>query len=293
MTMKRVALTALVLSPGRLLAGQQPAAKDSTRCDSIVAASHVDSVDVGLFISALRSDGGDLAEGRAQMIATVIGGGFIPPRPFRLTVFSGPARMRALRRVSSDTAATLRAPTLTGVYRFVSTRKGVVRVSTVRASLMPGFDSAAATAIHEAGYVGGIVAPEGGEDSMHVEVRLSTDSVAGARRLVAAFFPRLPVVDAIPLWDNPAAVFPEEAKQDSLTTGEVVMRFVVDREGEPAMETIEVLRATGFSFLKSALSALPHQRFVPATVHGCAVAQLVEYPFSFMAPEPPGPDKTK
>jgi hypothetical protein len=291
MTMKRVALTALVLCPGRLLVGQQPAAKDSTRCDSVVAASHVDSVDVGLFISAMRSDGGDLAEGRGQIIATVIGGGFIPPRPFRLTVFAGPARMRALRRVSSDTAATLRAPTLTGVYRFVSTKKGVVRVSTVRASLMPGFDSAAATAIREAGYMGAITAPEDGEDSMHVDVRWSTDSIAGARRLVAAFFPRLPVVDAVPRRDNPAAVFPDEAKRDSLTSGEVVMRFVVDRGGEPAMETIEVLRATGLSFLRSALSALAHQRFVPATVHGCAVAQLVEYPFSFVAPEPPGLDE--
>lgn len=285
----RVWLGALLLCSARVVAGQQPVVRDSTKCDSVVAAAHVDSVDVGLFISAMRSDGGELSASQTQLISGVIGGDFTPPRPFRLTVFSGPARMRSMRLVSSDTAIALRAPNLTGVYRFVATKAaGVTRIMTVRASLMPGFDSAAATSIREAGYIGGILVPPPDEDSMRVEVRFSTDSSAGARRLVAAFFPRLPVVDAVPRLDNPAAVFPEDAKRDSVTMGEVVLRFVVDRGGDPALETIEVIRATSLSFLKSALVALPLQRFTPATVRGCAVAQLVEYPFSFVAPEPPG-----
>lgn len=287
---------ALMLGAARMLAGQEPAARDSkrdsrrdsTRCDSVVSASRVDSVDVGLFISAFRSDGGELPDGKGQIIATVIGGGFVPPRPFRLTVFSGPARMRLLRLLSSDTAAALRAPTLTGIYRFTATKQGVTRVGTVRASLMPGFDSAATTAIHEAGYIGGILSSSEDEDSMRVDIRFSTDSTVGSRRLVTGFFPRLRVVDAVPQRDNPSAVFPEEAKRDSITMGEVLLRFVVDRSGEPAMETVEVIRATGLSFLRSALNALQHQHFVPATVGGCAVAQLIEYPFSFVAPEPPG-----
>ena len=285
---------ALLLCSARLLGGQQPVVRDSTQCDSVVAAARVDSVDVGLFVSTLRSDGGELAAAQAQMVSGVIGSGFVPPRPFRLTVFSGPARMRSMRLVSSDTAIALRAPTLTGVYRFLVTRGGgVARITTVRASLMPGFDSAAATSIREAGYVGGILVLPPDEDSMRVEVRFSTDSSAGARRLVAAFFPRLPIVDAVPRLDNPSAVFPEDAKRDSVTMGEVVLRFVVDRGGDPALETIEVVRATSLTFLKSALIALPLQRFVPATVRGCAVAQVVEYPFSFVAPEPSGPHQER
>ena len=112
----------LLLCSARLLAGQQPVVPDSTRCDSVVAAARVDSVDVGLFVSAMRSDAGELSPSQGHLISGVIGSGFIPPRPFRLTVFSGPARMRSMRLLSSDTAIALRAPTLTGVYRFLATK---------------------------------------------------------------------------------------------------------------------------------------------------------------------------
>lgn len=271
------------------LAGQVPAALDSARCDSIVAAAaRMDSADGGLFVAVGRVDGGDLSADQATLMMNVIGGGFVPPRPFRLSIFSGPARMRLLRPLSPDTTAERRVPTVTGVYRFAVGQSGIVaRSATIRASLMVGFDSAAATAIRDAGHVGGVLNPRNGEDSMFVEVRFSTDSSQGARRLTSAKFPRLPLVDAAPRRDNPAAEFPEDAKRDSVAVGDVVLRFVVDRRGEPALETIEVLRATSVSFLRSAIKALPQQHFTPATVHGCAVDQVVEYPFSFVAPAPP------
>ncbi|HTE46087.1 MAG TPA: energy transducer TonB [Gemmatimonadaceae bacterium] len=281
------ALVLLLCAP-RIAHSQGTVLRDSLRCDSVVATARVDSVNAGLFVTVARADGGDLSQDQTNLMTNVIGGGFVPPRPFRLAVFSGPARMRLLRPLYSDTATELRAPTVTGVYRFVAGKSGVVaRVVTVRASLMVGFDSASMRAIQDAGHIAKLVIPPNGEDSMYVEVRFATDSALGARRLSEARFPRLPVVDAAPRRDNPAAEFPEDMKRDGVTVGEVVLRFVVDREGLPALETIEVLRATSVSFLRSAVKALPQQRFAPATVHGCAVAQVVEYPFSFVAHEPP------
>jgi TonB family protein len=269
-----------------LAAAQSPASSDSVRCDSVVRAAKTDSVLVGLFLAAMRVDGGELDPDSRAGIISAVGTMWLPPRPFRLTVFSGPARMRMLRPLSPDTTETLRAPTLTGVYRFTAARSGsVINVITTRASLMPGFDSAAMAAVRSASEIKDMLAPPEDEDSMRVEVRFTTDSIAGARRLTSAYFPRMPVIDAAPRRANPAAVFPEEAKADGLTSGEVVLRFVVDRRGTPAVETIEIVRGTALSFVKSALRAIPTQLFDPATIHGCAVAQTVDYPFSFTLPE--------
>jgi hypothetical protein len=62
-----------------------------------------------------------------------------------------------------------------------------------------------------------------------------------------------------------------------------VLRFVVDRDGRPAMETVEIVRASGLAFARAAIVALPDQKFTPATIRGCPVAQLVDYPFIFDA----------
>jgi outer membrane biosynthesis protein TonB len=119
---------------------------------------------------------------------------------------------------------------------------------------------------------------------MRVDVRLSTDSTADARRMIVATFPRMPVIDAMPRRDNPPAAFPEDERADSVTSGEVVLRFVVDRTGTPDLATIELVRATSLSFARAAVMALPSQRFEPATIRGCAVAQAVDYSFGFVLP---------
>jgi outer membrane biosynthesis protein TonB len=113
-------------------------------------------------------------------------------------------------------------------------------------------------------------------------VRFSTDSTIDGHRIIAATFPRMPVVDAVPKRDNPPPAFPEDEKADSVTSGEVVLRFVVDRSGTPDLATIELVRATSLSFAKAAVIALPSQRFEPATIRGCAVAQVIDYSFSFV-----------
>ena len=273
----------LALGASSIVSAQQE--RDTTKCDSIVAAARVDSVNAGLFISVARRNGDLLTAGYLNYLSASIVSTFVPPKPFRLTVFDGPPVMSALRPRGSDTTTELRSPTVTGIYRALSTQdSGLVRVEIVRASLMPGFDSAAVMAIRALGTNRELFTPPDDEDSLTMDVRIASDSVAGSRRFVAASFPRMPVVDAVPLKSNPAPIFPIDAKLEGLTAGEVVLRFVVDRKGQPAMETIEVVRETSTSFLRAALEVLPAQRFTPATVHGCAVAQTVDYPFSFLLP---------
>lgn len=261
---------------------QRPA-PGSAVCDSIVGASRRDSVEVGLFVSIARIDGGDIRAAAAEIMARVVGSAFEAPRPLRLSVFTGRMRTRILRSLAGDTASELAAPTITGVYRlFASAHDGLTDIRVVRTSLVPGFDSAAILAIR-AGGVRDIV-PPAGEDSMRAEVRFSTDSSAGSLRIVSAIFPRMPVVSAVPLRDNPAPEFPDEEKGDSTVTGEVVFRFVVHPSGAPDMGTVELVRGRSLAFIRAALASLPKQMFAPATIRGCPVAQRVEYPFTFAAP---------
>jgi TonB family protein len=253
------------------------------RCDSIIAAARVDTVPVALFVRVERMDGAFPAT-LSRRIAQGVASAFVAPRPFRISVFAGGSQLRAFRRLAPDTVGELRAPTVTGVYRYTTTRDGLKRpVETVRTSLVPGLDSAIADAITFASTFDDARAiPDG--DSMRVDVRVATDSSAGALRFVTATFPRMRVVDAVPRRDNPAAEFPESAREDSISTGEVVLRFVVLSSGDIGAATIEVSRATNLDFLRSALKTLPAQRFSPATIHGCPVSQLVDYAFSFVQP---------
>ena len=258
---------------------------DTARCDSIVAAARVDSVDAGLFVSASSVAGAALTPARLERVLSAVGSGFEPPRPFRLTVFHGGVQMRTLRP-HAQARPELRAPVLTGIYRVYATHAGIDRVLSARSALMPGFDSAAVAAIRWTGDIG-VLFPPRGEDSLALDIRFSSDSTTGARRIVRAFFPRMPVVDALPALDNPAPPFPDDERADGTTYGEVLFRFVVDRAGEPMPEAVEVVRATSISFVRAAVLALPKQRFVPATIHGCPVAQEVEYPMTFVLPRAP------
>jgi TonB-like protein len=278
---RTVAALALLVAP---YARAQRAS--SINCDSIVAAAKADSVPVSIFIITSRV-GGELQAGQSRYISRMIASAFVAPRPFRISVFSGASQMRTLRRVGSDTASELRPPTVTAVYRYVSTRDSLIgRVETLRFSMVPGFDSAATDAILAATSIQDVRSMANGDaDSMRVEVRFSTDSLGDAYRLATAFFPRMPVIDAVPRRTNPAPEFPASAKADSLTSGEVVLRFVVEPGGEVAAGTVEVARASSVDFLRSALASLGAQRFAPATIRGCPVAQLVDYSFSFVLPE--------
>src|SRR6185312_5119168 len=101
-----------------------------------------------------------------------------------------------------------------------------------RESMLTGFDAAAVEAIRATSVIQGVLEPPVGETAMAVDIRFSSDSSDGAVRLVSANFPRMRVVDASPARGNPPAMYPESALADSLS-GEVVLRFVVGRDGQP------------------------------------------------------------
>lgn len=281
----RAAAAAMCMLSGAVSARAQTAPPDTTKCDSIVFAASVDSIKAGLFIVADRADNPISGE-QADAIASAIGSMFVAPTPFRLSVFAGPAQMRTFRRVNTE-ATERRSPTVTGVYRFWSTRdaKAPLRIVTARASLVPGFDSAVTRAIVSAAEIRTFFTPPPGDDSMLVEVRFSSDSVRNSKRIVNASFPVMLVKDAVPRADNIPPAFPESEKTDSSRRGEVVLRLVVDRNGDPVGETVEVVRATSIPFLRSALTVLPEQRFTPAQIRGCSVAQVMVYPFAFVMPD--------
>jgi hypothetical protein len=287
--MVRLRVASIVAGGVLCLAGRARAQRsDSTRCDSIVFASRRDSVKTSIYISAKTIDFETTKEYR-QMMATAVGTNFTVPRPFRLSVFSGPVQMRGFRRMGADTATELRAPTVTGIYRFrVTPGDSLLRREIFRASLVPGLDSAMLEAIRQAVAMKGIFDPPPGMASMRVEVRIATDSEPNAIRVIDATFPRMPVIDAKPRTDNRVPKLPFDVMEnDSTRRHDVLLRFVVDRTGLPALETIEVLRGGLEWVLREAFNALPGQRFTPATIAGCPVAQLVEYPFTFAAPPRP------
>jgi hypothetical protein len=278
----RIVLPWLAIGAGLSVAGgQQPASRDSSRCDSVVAAARVDSVGVTLSIRTLAIDGSAIAPELEDIMTTAIASEFVPPRPFRLTVFSSGAPTTQILRAMSAKSG-LRSPTVTGVYRFQLRDDGTLsEFAVARMSLVPGLDSAVVAAIQAAARDGALPRFEG--QIRHFEVRLSTDSLPGGRGLVVAEFPRMPVVDAVAKPDNPAPEYPADEKQNALE-GNAVLRFIVDRDGEPIPETAMVVRGTTRGFVMAGVAALPKLRFTPATINGCAVAQLVDYAFNFVLP---------
>lgn len=287
--MVRIVQIAVAIGATILLAGQSrplfgQTAPDSARCDSIVAASRVDTVPSALYISVQQREV-DLDPDDEGRIINDIASRFVPPVPFRMSVFEGPQLMSAVRLRGGDSVPKPRAPTVTGTYRITAAPDGrLLAVRTIRESLVRGFDSSATTAIESLAMAPGFIPALDTDDSVHIDVRIATDSVFGSRRLFSATFPRMPVVDVVPRLGNPAPAFPEAEQQDSVAAGETLLRFVVDHHGLPMLSTVEDLRTSSINFLKAALAVLPAQRFIPATVHGCPVAQQVDYLFTFAIP---------
>src|SRR5512146_2344052 len=66
-----------------------------------------------------------------------------------------------------------------------------------------------------------------------------------------------------------------------LTHGARLAQFVVDTNGRALPETFKVLKTTHDLFAQAVKAALPDMRFVPATIGGKPVRQLVQAPFHF------------
>jgi len=249
----------------------------------------VDSVRGVVFVSVTEIRSYWMTDEQRDLIESRIARAFVPPSPFALSVFEGPALARALRISSgADTLGVPRAASISGTYRIeVTEGGGVSDPVVVRSSLMRGLDSALIRAIREAARIGTAFRPVSG-DRWALQIRISEDSADGARRLAQGTFPRMRVRDAAPLSKERPA-FPADARADSLDHGEVVLRFVVDRDGAAALETVELVRAAPVPFERAALVALAAQKFKPATIRGCPVAQVIEFPFIFDDAERPPP----
>src|SRR5262245_20528938 len=165
----RYALLGALASRARTSSGQQPARIDSTRCDSVVASAKVDSVMVTLNIRAFSLDG-VLTTDDENLLTTAIASEFVPPRPFRLSVFSpGGPITQVLRAAGQKTG--LRAPTVTGVYRFAMGDDGTVSdMYIARLSLIPGFDSAVVVAVREATKLNALPRPSTAAKRTQIEV---------------------------------------------------------------------------------------------------------------------------
>jgi hypothetical protein len=61
----------------------------------------------------------------------------------------------------------------------------------------------------------------------------------------------------------------------------VVARFVVDANGHPIVETMEVIEQTDDRFVSAVREEIPGLRFSPLVVGGKKVNQTVEIPFIF------------
>jgi Gram-negative bacterial TonB protein C-terminal len=278
------AIGLLCVAGGRLHGQARP---DSTRCDSIVRSAAVDSAKTAIFVFADQTDYDWLFLNRGR-IETRISRDFAAPRPFRLSVFEGPSLVRGLRISSpGDSVGVRRGASVMGTYRVDVSSGGIVKPLVVRSSLLPGFDSAMVRAIRTAALMGTALRPPFGE-SWRLQVHVSTDSLEDSRRIAQGVFPVMLVRDASPLTTE-RPPFPEAARADSLDHGEAVLRFVVDRDGKPALETVEIVRATSFEFARAAIVVLGAQTFNAATIRGCPVAQLVEFPFVFDSGDRPPP----
>lgn len=90
------------------------------------------------------------------------------------------------------------------------------------------------------------------------------------------------VVDRVPrLVGNATAPRYPDVLRQSGTTGQVIVRFVVDTLGRAEMGELTVIEATHPLFASAVKSALLSYRFTPGEAAGRKVRTMVQMPFSF------------
>jgi TonB family protein len=74
--------------------------------------------------------------------------------------------------------------------------------------------------------------------------------------------------------------YPQE-EQRADVEGDVTVQYIIDETGAIAQGTTRVLSYSTEGFARSVFDLLRDARYVPATVGGCPVRQLVGSPFQF------------
>lgn len=77
-----------------------------------------------------------------------------------------------------------------------------------------------------------------------------------------------------------APAYPAEMLEAHID-GRVLVQFVVDTGGVPEMRTFKVIESSNAMFSAAVREAVPSLRFVPATLEGRRVRQVVQQPFTF------------
>jgi len=75
-------------------------------------------------------------------------------------------------------------------------------------------------------------------------------------------------------------VYPRTAKLAGMN-GSALVQFVVDTSGRAIPESITCMQATYKDFADAAIAAVKMMEFVPATIEGHKIEQLVQYPIDF------------
>jgi len=280
-----VALVVCMGTPARAQETRQAADTVRARCDSVLRASVADSQRVLVRSFLARRDGQPLEKNDGGMILQEFGAHLRLPRPMRLPVFSpGPAQMRSLRLLrTGDT--TLRLPLIDATIQFLMLRNGTAsHIEVTHPSLIPGFDSAAIASLRQMSEekLFPLVSDEALSETIPLNLRLTSaaDGVGIELPLFASFFPKLRVTDAILREPAPTPVYPKDERSVG-AEGDVLFQVVVNSDGEPELETLELMHASTRGFAVAAFEAVRQMRWTPAHVDSCSVPQVVSVPIRF------------
>jgi TonB family protein len=200
-----------------------------------------------------------------------------PPTPFVLSTYQGldsldglPTPGRAYAGAFAMFAITVRDKTVKGG---LSASSGV-----------PGIDRAFIDAINRVGADSATPPLPAELRKSRVELRLRVFTAVGVADGDALFRVRVPLATL----SHPVALkatrgalrYPEELRRENME-GSVLLSFVVDEQGRPLDGSVRLVKATHALFAQAVLGFLPKQRFEPARIGGCPVAQLVQWPFNF------------
>jgi TonB family protein len=119
-------------------------------------------------------------------------------------------------------------------------------------------------------------------DGMEEFLDLLAKGAAAATTLTEAELQRLgPVVQKpIELAKHVNFVYPRTARLAG-QSGSAIVQFVVDTSGRAKPESINCTKATYKDFADAAMAAVKTMEFIPATLEGHKIEQLVQYPIDF------------
>lgn len=108
-------------------------------------------------------------------------------------------------------------------------------------------------------------------------------SLYAGRRADGSDKPYLEKRTTCPAWPsstNPIPEYPTDMKQQNVR-GFVRAQFMVDADGRPDLNTLQILQTSGDSFTQSVRAVLASLHYEPASIQGTKVKQLTEQTFTF------------